>query len=129
MSPLVLAYVGDTVYDLYVRTMLAATTSCTAHGMHVRASRSVCAAAQAAAFRAIEGELTQEELAVFKRGRNTHSATVPKNAEVGDYRIATGLEALLGFLYLSGEDERLTGLMRIILESANRTKGDDRHEV
>lgn len=112
ISPLVLAYIGDTVYDLFVRTLLVERSDFTAHGMHMEAAKRVCAAAQAEAFLRIEPLLTEEELAVFKRGRNAHMGTVPKNARIADYRAATGLEALLGYLYLSGADARLAALMR-----------------
>lgn len=112
MSPLVLAYIGDTVYDLFVRTMLVESTTLSAHGLHVRAANLVCAAAQSRAFLRIEKLLSDEEMSVFKRGRNAHMGTVPKNAEIIDYRRATGLEALIGYLYLLGRDERLSELMR-----------------
>lgn len=112
MSPLVLAYIGDTVYDLFVRTMLVESTTLSAHGLHMRAAKLVCAAAQSRAFLRIEQLLSEEEMSVFKRGRNAHMGTVPKNAEIIDYRRATGLEALMGYLYLLGRDERLSELMR-----------------
>ena len=109
---------GDTVYDLFVRTMLLETTTLTAHGLHERAAKLVCAKAQAAAFRLIEPTLTEEELSVFRRGRNSHIGTVPKSASIMDYRIATGLEALIGWLYLSGNDERIRELMAKALGGA-----------
>ena len=112
MSPLVLAYIGDTVYDLFVRTMLVESTTLSAHGLHMRAAKLVCAAAQSRAFLSIEQLLSEEEMSVFKRGRNAHMGSVPKNAEIIDYRRATGLEALMGYLYLLGRDERLSELMR-----------------
>lgn len=115
ISPLVLAYVGDTVYDLFVRTKLILSSDATAHGLHVQATRLVCAKAQAAALYALLDKLDEEELAVYKRGRNSHMGTVPKNAAIVDYRAATGLEALLGYLYLSGRDERLSELMSLVL--------------
>ena len=115
LSPLTLAYIGDTVYDLYVRTLLVETTDATAHGLHLQAAGRVCAAAQAAAFRRVAPLLTEEEQQVFKRGRNAHMGSVPKHASIADYRAATGLEALLGYLYLSGRDARLTELMAQIL--------------
>ncbi len=115
VSPLVLAYIGDTVYDLFVRTLLVERTDATAHGMHMQAAKRVCAAAQAEAFRRIEPRLTEDELAVFKRGRNAHMGTVPKHAHIADYRAATGLEALFGYLYLAGADARLAELMRAAL--------------
>ena len=118
LAPLTLAYVGDTVYDLYVRTRLIETRDDTPHGYHAAAAKTVCAAAQAAAYRRIEPELTEEERAVFRRGRNAHCGTVPKNANVTDYHAASGFEALIGYLYLSGADERLNTLMNRALEGA-----------
>lgn len=115
VSALSLAYVGDTVYDLYVRTMLVHTQDTTVHFQHSSATKLVCAAAQAQAFRRVEGALTPEELAAFKRGRNAHSGTTPKNASVGDYRVATGFEALLGYLYLLDADERIGQIMELAL--------------
>ena len=119
---LTLAYIGDTVYDLYVRSYLIQKLDTTAHGTHVEAARMVCAAGQASAFRKIEPLLTEEETRVFHRGRNAHSSSVPKNASVLDYRIATGLETLFGYLYWTGGDGRLNELMRVILEEMFETK-------
>ena len=106
-----LAYIGDTVYDLYVRTYLVRTSHGTAHKLHMMSTEFVRASAQAKAYHDMEDLLTEEEKAVFRRGRNAHSGTVPKNANVQDYRVATGLEALIGYLYLSGRQERLNLLM------------------
>lgn len=122
LGPLVLAYIGDTIYDLFVRTELVDSTHLTAHGLHVAAAKRVCAKAQAEAFRRIEPMLTEDEAAVFRRGRNTHMGSVPKNAAIIDYRIATGMEALVGYLYLSGKDERLSQLMRIALHDTAATE-------
>lgn len=119
INALILAYAGDTVYDLYVRTYLIQTSGAPVHTLHIKAAKLVCAAAQAEAYRTIEPLMTEEENAVFRRGRNAHSGTTPKNASVTDYRIATGVEALFGFLYLSGRDERISELMRLILDSHN----------
>lgn len=117
MNPLVLAYIGDTVYDLYVRSWLIERSDATAHGLHVMATRKVCAKAQAAGAMAIMEQLTEDELYIFKRGRNSHMGTVPKHAEMSDYRAASGLEALLGYLFLSGEDSRIRELMDNIKQS------------
>lgn len=114
-APLVLAYIGDTVYDLYVRTMLIHSTDLTAHGLHMKAIGHVRASAQAAAYRKAEPLLTEEEIAVYKRGRNASISTVPKHAEMADYRAATGFEALVGYLYLCGRDERIAFIMRAAL--------------
>lgn len=126
MGALTLAYVGDTVYDLYVRTYLAEKSGASVHTLHLTAAEYVCAAGQAAAYRVIEAILTEEESTVFHRGRNAHSGTVPKNASVSDYRIATGMEALFGFLYLEGRDERLSYLMERILSHRENTEETDR---
>ena len=119
LGPLVLAYIGDTVFDLYVRSMLIARTDLTAHGLHMAAAKRVCAAAQAACYKKAEAMLTEEESAVFRRGRNSHMGTIPKNASIGDYRAATGLEAVIGWLYLKQRDERLNELMRVMLSNEN----------
>ena len=113
---LTLAYIGDTVFDLYVRTFLIHKLHTSAHGTHTEAARIVCAAGQTAAFRKIEPFLTEEELRVYHRGRNAHGGSVPKNASVQDYRVATGLETLIGHIYWTEQDSRLDELMKIILE-------------
>lgn len=111
MHALALAYVGDTIYDLFVRTTLTCTRPLPVRDLHVQASELVNAGAQARAAHVLMDCLTEEELAVFRRGRNAKTHTVPKNANIGDYRTATGLEALLGFLYLSGREERAFELL------------------
>lgn len=116
MSALNLAYIGDTVYDLFVRTYLVERTDARVHQLHLMSAARVCAAGQAAAARALEPMLSDEELAVFRRGRNAHMGTVAKNQSIADYRAATGLEALTGYLYLTGNDARLIELMRAIFE-------------
>ena len=118
-APLALAFVGDTVYDLYIRTMIVDTMDAVPHEMHVRAASFACASGQAEAYRRIEPVLSEEERAVFRRGRNAHSGTVPKNASVSDYRTATGLEALVGWLYLKDREERLNQLFQRILEETD----------
>lgn len=111
LSPLALAQIGDTVCDLYARVYLNDQFARSPHELHVAASKYVCAAGQAAAYRRMEPYLTEEETAIFKRGRNAHSGTMPKNATAADYHTATGLEALIGWLFLSGGDARLGELM------------------
>lgn len=125
LGPLVLAYIGDTVFDLYVRTDLVLSTGLTAHGLHMAAAGKVCASAQAESFRRIEHMLTDDELAVFRRGRNGHMGTIPKNASIADYRAATGLEAIVGWLYLKGNDARINELMRVILADDTIDKEQD----
>ena len=111
-----LAYVGDTVYDLYVRAYLIHTHPETVHNLHLLSARMVCAQGQARAFFALEPLLTEEELAIYRRGRNAHSGTVPKNANVMDYRVATGLETLLGHLWVLGREERVDELMAVAVQ-------------
>ncbi len=110
-SPLALAFVGDAVYEVYIRSQILARANAGAHTLHQKAIAYVKAEAQATAARKIAEELTDEELAVFRRGRNAKSGTVPKNANVTDYRYATALEALFGYLYLCGCTDRLVQLM------------------
>ena len=113
LSPSVLAFVGDAVYGLYVRRHLAEVNRPSAE-LHRLSVEYVKAPAQAKAFKLIENELTENELSVFKRGRNFHTSSTPKNATNGEYHIATGLESLFGYLYLSGETARADKLFEII---------------
>lgn len=115
LNPLQMAYVGDTVHDLYVRSMLVS-RGMTVGKMHRQAVRMVSAHAQARMLEAIEPELTEQEADIARRGRNSqpkHAA--PKNADPADYAHATALEALWGYLYLSGETQRLDTLMKLAL--------------
>ena len=111
LAPLALAQIGDTVCDLYARIYLNDQFARSPHELHLAASKFVCAAGQAAAYRRMEPHLTEEEFALFKRGRNAHSGTMPKNASAADYHTATGLETLVGWLFLCGNDARLNELM------------------
>ena len=111
-SPLTLAYMGDGIYELIIRTILVKQGNAQAGRLHKRASSLVKASAQAAMLQAFKEDLTEEELAVFKRGRNAHPGTMAKNATVSDYKKATGFEALMGYLYLKGDWERLFELVR-----------------
>ena len=115
-SPLTLAFVGDGIYDLVIRTAVVSRANAVVDRLHKKKSQVVKASAQAAQAEALLAELTPEELAVYRRGRNAHSHSTAKNASVGDYRKATGLEALYGYLYLSGQEERLFFLIRTGLE-------------
>ena len=107
LSPLVLAYVGDAVYELFVRGYVLRTGNAPVNKLHRRSRDLVKAAGQTAFYHRVEGMLTEEEAAVFKRGRNAKSHTMAKNADMMDYRIATGVEALFGYLYLDGQLKRL----------------------
>lgn len=108
-SALALAYIGDCVYELYVRTHLLKAGNNNVNSLHKTATKYVRCAAQSQLYYRIEPLLTEEETAVFKRGRNTKSH-VPKNSEMSDYRNATGIEALIGYLYLSGKYGRISEL-------------------
>lgn len=114
LSPLTLAFVGDTVFDLLTRSELVCEANRPVNALHTAASKRVCAAAQAESMRKILPLLTENETAVFKRGRNAHTGGIPKNASSADYHYATGLESLFGWLYLKGETERITELYSII---------------
>lgn len=113
LSPSVLAFVGDAVYGLYVRTYLAQVNRPSGE-LHKLSVKLVNATAQANAFKLIESGLSEKELSVFKRGRNFHTGNVPKNSTGGEYHTATGLETLFGFLYLSGQNDRAKQLFDII---------------
>ena len=118
-NSLVLAFIGDTLNDLYVRSRLIGEHGgMSAHKLHENASKRVCAHGQSEAVKLIEPLLSEQELAAYKRGRNTKSYTVPKNADVGEYRRATGFEALLGWLYVSGKSERLEELLKLVYDEA-----------
>ena len=108
ISPLVLAYLGDTVYESYVREyLIRKNINKKVNDLHKSAIKYVNAKAQATVIHAIEEELTEDEERIYKRGRNQKSHTSPKNADIIDYKNATGFEALIGYLYLSEDNERL----------------------
>ena len=111
VSPVVLAFVGDAVYSLFVRERLTFTSDKKAGELNKLATAEVRATAQAALFKRIEPLLTEEELGVFKRGRNAKKTTRAKSASVSEYNVSTGFEALLGYLYVTGETERLDKLL------------------
>lgn len=115
-SPLTLAYVGDAVYELVIRTMIISKGNAPVNKLHKRSAALVKAPAQAQMMKVIEPLLSEEELRIYKRGRNAKSYTSAKNASVIDYRIATGFEALMGWLYLQERQERLLELIKIGLE-------------
>ncbi len=106
-SPLTLAYIGDAVYEIIVRTVLVGQGNAPVNLLHKRASNLVKAGAQKEAYDRIRERLTEEEVSVFRRGRNAKSYTSAKNAAIGDYRVATGFEALFGYWYLTGQTERM----------------------
>ncbi len=112
-SPLVLAYVGDCVYEIIVRTFLVGQSNCPVRKLHKKATAYVKAKTQADLILAVLEDMTEEEKDVYRRGRNAKSHTVPKNASLGDYRKATGMEAVIGYLYLKDDTERALELIRL----------------
>ena len=122
LNPLVLAIVGDAIYEVFIRTYLVEKNrDMNAHKIHVKAIEYVKAHAQSEYMKFIIGNLDEEELSMFKRGRNAKSATTPKNADLNEYKWATGFEALIGFLYLSEKNDRLN---QIFEEIINLNLGD-----
>ncbi len=115
-SPLVLAYVGDTVFDLVIKNMVVNKGNRQVQKIHEQTSHYVQASAQSRMMRVIQPLLSEEEHAVFRRGRNARSVTPAKNQSITDYRRATGFEALIGYLYLKKEYGRLTELVKIGLD-------------
>ena len=112
-SPLTLAYIGDGVYELIIRTILVKKGNCPVNRLHKKASSLVKAGAQSAIMEVIEEKLTPEELSVYRRGRNAHSPTMAKHATMADYRRAPGFEALMGYLYLKEDYTRMLTLIRM----------------
>lgn len=119
-SPLTLAYIGDAVYDMIIRTVVVERSNRPANELHKRTSGFVKAQTQAAMIDALLPLLSEEEEAVYKRGRNAKSYTSAKNASIGDYRKATGFEALLGYLYLQDKTERVLELVKVGLERIDK---------
>lgn len=111
-SPLTLAYIGDAVYEMVIRTIIVERANKAANELHKKAVKFVQAGTQAAMIMALQDVLTEDELAVFKRGRNAKSNTSAKNASITDYRKATGFEALIGFLYLMDDMDRVLFLVK-----------------
>lgn len=115
-SPLALAYIGDAIYDLVIRTIVVERGNTSANKLHKKTVNYVNARIQAQMIEALMDELTEEEAAVYKRGRNAKSYTTAKNASVIEYRKATGFEALCGYLYLTGKQERMLMLIKKAVE-------------
>lgn len=121
-SPLSLAFIGDSIYGAIVKTVVVLEGNCPANRLDHKAVKYIKAVSQSkVADHLVENEmLSEEELAIYKRGRNAKSPTSAKNAPVGDYRKATGLEALVGWLYLHGEMDRVLELVHIAIEVVKR---------
>lgn len=114
-SPLALAYIGDGIYDLIIRSMIVGKGNTQANQLHRQTSQLVKAHTQSEMIEVLLPELTEEEQAVYKRGRNAKSPTMAKNATMADYRRATGFEALMGYLYLENQMERMMELIKTAL--------------
>ena len=125
-SPLTLAYIGDGVYELVIRTILVKRANCPVHRLHKKASSLVKASAQSGMMEIIEPLLTEDEKSVYRRGRNAHSATMAKHATMADYRRATGFEALMGYLYLKEDFSRILELVHAGLEAFRSGKCVDK---
>ena len=111
MNPLVLAYIGDAVHSLYSRMKYASSTTLKAHKLHLKVSDEVKAKAQSKRILALLDTLTEEEKGIFLRARNSHVNNVAKNASVIEYLEATGFEAVVGFLYITGQQDRLKEIL------------------
>lgn len=113
LSPLVLAYIGDAVYEVAVRTLLTTANKTSVHRLHKMSVDFVKAKAQSDIIHRIMDLLTEEELEIVRRGRNAKSGTIPKNADVTEYKYATGFESLIGYLYLKKDNARLLQILRM----------------
>lgn len=120
-SPLTLAYIGDAIFELVIRTVLVERKNTQPEKLHKAATKIVKAETQAVMIELLKEDLTEEEMAVFKRGRNAKAVTRAKNATMSEYRRATGFEALMGYLYLKGDMERMIQLISLGIERAEVT--------
>ena len=120
LNPLVWAYIGDSVYELFIRTNLVNNSNEQVHKLHVNAVKFVKAAGQAKILKAIEKELTEEEQNIVRRTRNTQNHHIAKNATPAEYSYATAFEGLIGYLYLNKRDERLKYILSRALEEGNK---------
>lgn len=124
-SPLALAYIGDAIYELVIRTKVMNHGSMQVNKMHKRTAGLVKAEAQANFYKLLEEDLTDEEKAVYRRGRNAKSVTMAKNATMRDYRMATGFEALMGWLYLKGNMDRIAELVAMALSKTGQLEEEN----
>ena len=116
-SPLTLAYIGDSIYDLIIKSLMVSHGNKQVNKLHKDTSNLVQASTQSLMMRTMQGHLTEEEHAIYKRGRNAKSVSPAKNQSITDYRRATGFEALLGYLYLKKDWKRLLDLVKIGVDS------------
>lgn len=124
-SPLALAYIGDAVYELAIRTLVMNRGNMQVNKMHKKTANLVKADAQARFYLLLEEELTDAEKTAYRRGRNAKSFTMPKHATMKDYRMATGFEALMGYLYLSGKTERMVDLVALAMKKTGKAAQED----
>lgn len=125
-SPLALAFLGDVVYEQLVREKLIVRANVSANALHKMAVERVCAEYQSAAVHSLmdKGLLAESEIEVYKRGRNTNGINPPKHSSVAEYRSATGLETLFGFLKLTGRDERIEELFELLWSFGENKESD-----
>lgn len=121
-SPLVLAYVGDAVFELYIRTLLVSKGNASVHKLHKQSISYVKAKSQSNTIHRMLEDLSAEEQDVVRRGRNAKSGTIPKNADVTEYKYATGFESLIGYLYLKEDYPRLLELLKISVDNNHNDK-------
>lgn len=114
LSPLVWAYVGDAVYELYIRNKLIENSNAKPHKLHIESIKYVKAGAQAKILEKLNDVLTEEEKDIVRRGRNTQNHHTAKNSSVAEYSYSTAFEALIGYLYLTKQDERLEEILKLI---------------
>ena len=119
LSPLTWAYMGDAVYEMFIRDLLVTTTKLKPHMLHIESIKYVKASAQAEILRKLEDILTEEEKDIVRRTRNTKNHHLPKNANVNDYMYATAFEGLIGYLYLTKDEERLKEILDFIQKNWN----------
>lgn len=120
-SPLALAFIGDSVFDLVIKSVIVEKANCQVNKLQNKTSKIVRATTQALIVDALKDELSEEEANIYRRGRNAKPYTKAKNASYSEYCKATGLEALVGYLYLKGDTERLIALIKTGLENAEIT--------
>jgi len=130
LNPLTLAFIGDSTFENFVRErIIRKGTASLPHKLHLEAIRYVKAANQSYIMEVIESGLSEEEAYIYKRGRNMKSMTVPKNAKVLDYRRATGFEALIGYLFLIGEEERLMEIMELSAKAVEERQEETKENM
>ncbi len=116
LNPLTWAYIGDAVYELYIREKLIETTNLKPHKLHIETVKKVKASAQAEILQKIENKLNEKEKEIVRRTRNTKNHHLPKNSNVKEYMYATAFEGLIGYLYLTGKKDRLNEIMKYCIE-------------